>query len=198
MKHIQNKLSKKEFSIGEILFNSWKLFTKNFQPILIIVLVVYIPINFILALIPIEALMEQQGSIQGFKIYIRIIQILEVLIGVIATMAIAFIIKSKLDGKSIDFKIALKKSLSRWSAAVGTTILLGIFLVGLVLLLIIPGVIYFNYWIFAIYAVILYNKSGKKALDYSKSVVKGRWWRVFWYSLVFGISSFVIAIQAAA
>ena len=193
----QKRLSNKEFSIGEIFSNSWKLFTENFQLILITTLIVYIPINIILSFIPVGALMEQLGVAQGFKTYLRIVQLLEVFIGVIATMAISFAIKSKLDRKSIDFKTALKKSLSRWPAAIGTSILLAIFLIGLILLLVIPGIIYYNYWTFMIYAVIIYGKSGKKALDYSKSVVKGRWWKVFWYSLVFGTLSFIAGIILA-
>ncbi|MDP3793544.1 MAG: hypothetical protein Q8R07_02210, partial [Candidatus Uhrbacteria bacterium] len=84
-----------------------------------------------------------------------------------------------------DYKTALKASLSRWLPAIGTNIILGIFLVGLLLLFIIPGFIYSVFWGFATYAVILNDKSGREALRYSKSIVKGRWWKTFWYNIVF-------------
>ena len=193
----KKKPAKKEFSIIEILSNSWKLFTENFKLILIITLIVYIPINIILSLVPVDTLVEQQGTLRGFGTYFRIIRILEGLVGIIATMAIAFAMKSKLDKKYIDFKIALKKSLSRWLPAIGTNILLGIFLLGLFLLLIIPGIVYSVYWAFTVYAVILYDKAGKKALDHSKSVVKGRWWKVFWYFLIFEVLAIIVAAIAA-
>jgi len=191
---MEQQIFQKEYSIREILFESWRLFKENFQLVLIVTLIVYIPINIILSFIPTETLFEQNGLLQGFTDYIRIVQILEELIGIIATMAIAFIIKSKLDGNIINYKMALKKSFSRWAPAIWTNILLGLLLLGLFLLLIIPGIIYAVYWMFTLYAVVLYDKSGKDALNYSKNVVKGRWWKVFCYSLVFGILSLVVGI----
>lgn len=182
------EIYKKQFSIGKILQESWKRFTENFQLILIITLIVYIPINIILSFVPIGE------SAESFKLYFRIIQILEGLVGIIATMAIAYAIKNKIDGKSISVSDALKKSLSRWGAAIGTNIILVIFLLGLTLLLIVPGIIFYVYWIFVIFVVILSDKSGKDALDHSKQIVKGRWWTVAGYSIVFGILGFIVGI----
>ncbi len=192
---MEQEIYKKEYSIGQILSYSWKKFTQNFQLILFVILTVYIPINIILSFVPFDAPLEQMGGMQGFRIYMKIIQILEGLIGIIATMSIAYIIKQKIDGKIVDFKHAIKKSLSRWPAAIGTNIMLGIFLLGLTLLLIIPGIIYSVYWIFVLYVVVLHDKSGKNALDYSKGIVKGRWWKVVGYSLVFGILALVVSLS---
>ncbi len=192
---MNQEIYKKEYSIGQILSESWKKFIQKFQLILLVTLAIYIPINIILFFVPFDALLEQMGGIQGFRIYMKIIQILEGLIGIIATMAIAYIVKQKIDGKTINFKEALKKSLSRWPAAIGTNIILGIFLLGLTLLLIVPGVIYYVYWIFVIYVVILHDKSGKNALDYSKSIVRGRWWKVLGYSLIFGILTLIASLS---
>ncbi|QQG46128.1 MAG: hypothetical protein HYY55_04175 [Candidatus Niyogibacteria bacterium] len=193
---MEQEIYNKEYTIGKILSESWKKFKENFQLILLITLVVYIPVNIILAFIPIDALMEQWGTLRGFKIYMKVIQIFEGLIGIIASMAIAYIIKSKIDGQTISFGQALKKSMSRWPAAIGTNILFGIFLLGLTLLLIIPGIIYYVYWSFVLYIVVLQDKSGKSALDYSKAIVKGRWWKVAGYSLVFGLLGLIVGVIA--
>lgn len=182
------EIYKNQFSIGKILSESWKRFTENFQLILIITLIVYIPINIILSFIPIGE------SLENFGTYIRVIQILEGSIGIIATMAIAYAIKNKIDGKSISIGEAFRKSLSRWGAAIGTNIILGIFLLGLTLLLIVPGIIFYVYWIFVTFVIILNDKSGNDALDYSKQIVKGRWWTVAGYSIVFGILGFIVGI----
>lgn len=182
------EIYQKQFSIGRILSESWKMFIENFQVILIITLVVYIPINIILSLVPID------DSMEGFKLYLRIMQILEGLIGIIATMAIAYAIKNKLEGKVVNAAEALKKALSRWGAAVGTNIMLGIFLLGLTLLLIVPGIIYYVYWIFVSLVVVLNDKSGKDALDYSKKIVEGRWWRVAGYSIVFAMLGIIVGV----
>jgi len=182
---MEKEIYQKQFSIGEILSESWKRFTENFKLILIITLIIYVPINIILSLIPIE------GSFEGFRIYFKIIQFLESFIGIIATMAIAFLIKNKIDDKSISVEEAFKKSLSKWGTVIGTNILLGLFILGLTILLIIPGIIFGIYWAFTMFAVIFKNKSYKNALDYSKSIVKGRWWTVAGYSFVFGILAII-------
>ena len=188
----------KEYTIGEILLESWRSFKENFRLMLLITLVVYVPINTILAFVPFDKLIEQQGFLRGLKVYLRGIQVLEGLIGVIATMAIAYIIKSKIDGQIVSFGQALKKSLSRWLAAVGTNIILFIFLLGLVLLLIIPGIIYYGYWMFTLYPVVFQDKFGKDAMDYSKAIVKDRWWKVAGYSLVLGLLGLITMVLVGA
>ncbi len=191
---MKQEIYKKEYTIRKIISESWKKFEENFYLILLITLAIYIPINIILYFVPIDALIEQQGALRGIRTYVKIIQILEGLIGIIATMAIAYVIKTKIDGKTVSFGQALKKSLSRWPVAIGTNIMLGIFLLGLTLLLIIPGIIYYVYWIFVLYIVVLHDKSWKSALDCSKAIVKGRWWKVAGYSLVFALFSFIVGI----
>ena len=142
--------------------------------------------------------MTQQGILQGLNFYFKAAQMLENLIGIIASMAIAYVVKSKIDGKTVSVGEALKKSLSKWSAAIGANLLAYIFLLGLALLLIIPGIIYYVYWSFVVYVVILQDKSGKSALDYSKTIVKGRWWKVAGYSLVFSLLSLIVGIITGA
>lgn len=190
--------SQEEYNLGKILSESWNKFKENFQSILLITLIIYIPINAVLAFVPIEGLMEQQGNWQGVRTYLRIMQVLEGFIGIIATMAIAYLIKSSLDNNNVTYSEALKKSLSRWGAAIITTFILGLFIFGLTLLLIVPGIIFYVFWIFAPLVVILKDKSGKSALDYSKSIVKGRWWKVALYSLVFGFLGLISGLLAGA
>lgn len=185
---MNKEIYQKQFGIGRILSESWKYFTENFKLILLITLIIYIPIDIIISALPIKE------GLEGIEIEIRIIQILEGLIGIIATMAIAYLIKNKIDGKTLSFAEVLKKSLSRWGSVVLTNILFGIFIIGLSFLLIIPGIIYLIYWIFTNYAVILNEKYGNEALKYSHSIVKGRWWKVFGYSILFGIIMIITGI----
>jgi ABC-type Fe3+ transport system permease subunit len=181
-------ITNNQMSIYEIISRAKRIYSENFNAILYIILIIYIPINIVLALIPVEDYTE-------LNTYLRVFQMLEGLIGIIATMAIAFIVKHHVEGKKIGHKEALKESMQKWLAALGTSIIMGIFLFLLALLLIIPAIIFYVYWIFAIYVVLFYNKVGKKALDYSKEIVKGRWWTVFGYSLIFSIIGFLLAFM---
>lgn len=49
----------------------------------------------------------------------------------------------------------------------------------LTLLFIIPGIIYTVYWSLATFVCVDKNLAGKPALDYSKNLVKGHWWKIF-------------------
>jgi hypothetical protein len=181
-------IKKKQFSIGEILSLAWQKYTDLFQTILVIILIIYIPINIILGFVPID------DSWEGILLYYRVIQLLEGFIGIIATMAIAFAVKQSLEGKRIEFGPALKKALFKWPYAFVTNLILGIFLLGLFLLLIVPGIIFYVFWMFTLYVVVLKDIHWKSALDYSRSIVKGRWWTVFGYSIVFGLISLGVAL----
>ncbi len=77
--------------------------------------------------------------------------------------------------------------------------------IGGILLLIIPGIIFSIWYSFAAISVAIDNKSMREALPYSKSLVTGRWFEVLLYmavpSLVFllveGIISMIIGIPSA-
>ena len=189
-----NDIGTSRYELGMIMKTGWAEFLKNFKTILPVALLIYIPVNVILAFIPLDYLVEHFGAGRGLNIYMKIVQLLEFFIGVLATMAIAKIIEESVLGRSISWKDAFRFSLSRWSASIGTSILGGLIILGMTLLLIIPGIIWWFYYIFLIYAIALRGLSGKTALDYSKAIVKGQWWRVFWYSIVIGIINLVVSV----
>lgn len=183
---------RKEIGISGILSESWRLFRENFWLIFIISFVVYIPINTILTFVPVDQLLEQ--GLRGIRIYMRIIQFLEFLIGIIATMAIAYLVKARLDNKKISAWTALKEAVFKWPAAILTSFVTGISLLFLFLLLIVPGIIFAVYWMFVVYAVILKDELAFDAMSYSKSVVKGRWWKALGYSVVFGLLGLIVSL----
>ena len=59
-----------------------------------------------------------------------------------------------------------------------TLLLKGVVVLGLSVLLIIPGIIWLNYYTFVTQLVIINEKKWKSALDASKQLVRGHWWEV--------------------
>ncbi len=64
------------------------------------------------------------------------------------------------------------------------------------MIFIVPGIIAFVYFSFSYQAIILKDISGFDALVYSKFLVKGHWWRVFFLTLlyigsIFGINEMI-------
>ncbi|MBI2436358.1 MAG: hypothetical protein HYV41_01265 [Candidatus Magasanikbacteria bacterium] len=82
------------------------------------------------------------------------------------------------------------------------SILTGLAVMGGMILLIIPGIIFAVWFGFGMYALVLENKRGTDALKYSKSLVSGRWFGVFWrlvapvlvFIIIVGIAQWIVGI----
>ena len=185
------------FTVGEIVASGWDLYCLHLKRILLIFLVVYVPINIGLSFIPAAEWAETYGAL-GRNMHMAIIQLSEFFVGVLATMALAKLIEESLYGHTITWLQALRHAVSRWGAAIGTGLLAMLIVFGLALLLIVPGVIWMIYYSFFIFAVALRDLSGKPALDYSKALVQGQWWRVFGYLLVIQLLAVLAAMVVTA
>jgi hypothetical protein len=209
---MESEIYKKEYSLTEIISTAWKIFRDNPASIITIALLIGIPV-FLINLAANQALFpswmndptssseelatmlsENMGQVITSFLLLGAIAIALSFLSILSSMALAFYVKSCVDGKKIDLSVAYSKAFGRWPAAIYTNIVGGILLILLFLIIIIPGLIYSIYWIFAIYAVALSGKSGKEALDYSKSIVKNRWWTVLGYMFIFGLIGFVLSI----
>jgi uncharacterized membrane protein len=180
-------------SVGDLVGGAWAVFRSRFRAILLITLAVYIPVNILLAFVPVDQLVDEYG-IRGFRIYMQIMRILEGFIGVVATMATAVVVDAAIRNETVSPGAALRAAVSRWLSVIGTSILARLILIGLTLLLIVPGIIWAVYYSFIVYVVILRGLGGKKALDYSKSLVKGRWWRILGISVVLWFLGTIVAL----
>jgi hypothetical protein len=194
---MEQDINSTRYGLGKVIALGWEQYRRHFGSILPIFLIVYVPINIGLSFVPVDTLIEEHG-LRGFKIYMKLIQLTEFLIGVVATMSLAKLIEASLLGQPITWKQALRHSLSRWGASIGTGLLAGLIIFGMCLLLIVPGIIWSLYYSLFVYVVALRGLSGKKALDYSKAIVKGQWWRVFGYLLVINALGAVAGIAVAA
>jgi len=209
---MESDLYKREYSLTEILSSAWKIFRDNAATIIAIMLMMGIPVALI-NLVAYQALMpswindsntsseefatlfsENMDQLISTFLMLGAIAIITAFISLLSSIALAFYVKSCVDGKKISISTAYSRAFGRWPAAIYTNIVGGILLILLFLIIIIPGLIYSIYWTFALYAVALSGKSGKQALDHSKSIVKNRWWTVLGYIFVFGLIGFVLAI----
>ena len=211
-------------TVREMLDYSVRIFWQNLLVILLITLVISIPINLFYGVLldwlfasyggtsvnvqdSFEVfLIFQKLSISDYHAWVEIIQALQHrvpqiiglickrLLGLICTLSVAYYIKMKLTSNAITYYRALKQGLIRWPIVLITNIMSIIVLFFLFLLFIVPGFIYAVYWKFRLYVVVLNNLSGREALSYSKSLVKGRWWLFFRYSVVFFILKVVFQI----
>lgn len=90
----------------------------------------------------------------------------------------------KQENKSLKKLLISKNTLIKFKRLILTGILQVILIFGLTFLFIIPGIIFAIYWAFSTFVVIDKDLSGKKALNYSKLLIKKHWWKIFLISLI--------------
>lgn len=117
----------------------------------------------------------------------------------IATMKFA---EAHITQRQILFGDALRETFRRYPRALWTVFLGGLITMGMTFLLIVPGIIWSVYYLFALYVAAMTSLSGKRALDYSKSLVKGSFWRTAGFFCCIGITaalvSMIIALAGAS
>jgi hypothetical protein len=180
----------------ELVRFTWRMFLKEWLAIVVLSLLVSVPINLIL-------MATDKGDEESLKDVMRGIrhaQSLETLFGVIAALGIARIVADRMEGRRISIGKALTHALSRWIPGVWTSFLEGLIVGLLCLALIVPGIVWAGYYTFSNSVVSLRGRSGKSALDYSKSLVRGRWWAIMGRTLALAAAVLlpVVVIQTGA
>jgi len=166
----------KEHSLGEILSISFKFFWQNIKIISIS----------IITLMVLPSIIFQSSLNQGLSPFFKFFGMI---ISIIATTTFYLIIFNlqKLNNKSLNKVLICKDTLIKFKKMIIIGILQVIFIIGLTFLFIIPGIIFAVYWAFSIFIVMDKNLSGKKALNYSKLLIKKHWWKI---SLILSINLF--------
>ena len=179
-----SELRNKEFGIIDLIKSGWQIFQKNFFSIFVILLVISFTFNALVFLATL-ALPGLSGSLYS----------LDLLLSLWLFIALQLITEHDVLDKKITAWSALKRSSSRLNSALCVSFLFA-FLVILRLLLIIPGIIYIVNTAFFLHAVGLRNQGWKAALDYSRNIVKGHFWKVFFtsFSIWLTVSFFPILI----
>jgi hypothetical protein len=216
------------FTLGEIVASGWDLYCLHFKRILPIFLVVYVPINIGLSFIPVADWAATYGDlgrrmymgiIQLTEFFLGTLATMalaklmeESLYGHSITWLQALrhavsrwgaIILTNVLAMLIVFGSTLLLIVPAviWAiyhSFILTNLLAMLIVFGLTLLLIIPAVIWAIYYSLFLFVVALRGLSGKQALDYSKAMVEGQWWRVFGYLLAIQLLALPAAIVVTA
>ncbi len=171
-------------SFGKVFNKTWIYTKENFNEMAKLALYASLP-NIILILIA-GIIGNHDGSVPLF------LGGLFRLVGALAIFVImfhfSFDFKAKLEGKKSEFNIFsnYKYSVRILSKSFVTCLILGIFIIGLFFLFVVPAIIFSVFWTFVVPVIVFKEKYGMDALKYSKSVVKGRWWRAWYYGFVIG------------
>jgi hypothetical protein len=180
------------YDLSRIISQGWRLYRLNFVAIASVVLLVSVPVNAALSLIP-PYFISGQGAYDAWITRLLSAAKLLVFNGLIA-MAVARIIEASSQGTAINGSAALRHALSRLGAALSLGPILALFAIGLLLLMLVTRLgeaVYYAISIFYFIAVSLRNRSGMAAISYARTLFKIQFGQVFWCQFVFFLFSAV-------
>ncbi|HVM57604.1 MAG TPA: hypothetical protein VMT74_09085 [Gaiellaceae bacterium] len=173
-------------SVGGILGESWKLYTRFFTRFFVIALIVYLIVELLEALL---ATVIRHGS--GVSALLALITVVVSIVGTFWLQgALVYAVSDVRDGR-IDTTIG--QVFERVRPYLGTLILAGI-LAGLgiavgLILLIVPGLILLTWWCLLVPAIVLEEKHVGESFSRSRELVRGHAWTVFGVIIVTAILS---------
>ena len=200
---MNKSISTQQFFLEDIVAEGWRATMAIFAKCAPIVLVFSFVVNLLTQMavdrLGLEKLVEA-GRL-NVRAQLQITNLIDkaftFLIFSVAMIAVVKCAERVVTQREITVSEALGEGLRRWPRYLWTGFLGGLIVLGLCML-IIPGLIWAVYYMFLPYVVSVTSLSCKKALDYSKSLVKGRFWRTMGYFFVIGfaaaIPAFIIAL----
>jgi hypothetical protein len=180
-------INQREFGLSDVIKNGWSVFCQQFKTIAILMLIVSLPVSIINYVMPEHILKLNYVEYS--------ITIVELFLSIIGELGIIFLVDNVLKKEPVQmgWGDAINKSLTRFGTCAITSLLAGLIILGFCLLFVIPAIIPIVNYIFIMQVVALRGLRTKNALKYSRSLVKGRWWKIFWINLVLFLMVMVIS-----
>ncbi len=203
--------NKKILPAGEAVRYGFSAIKKNLMAVMYILLIIYFPINILSGYISLAAeniqvsvditevltSTEMMESFVTSPEYIRLAMynfmslIIETALSPFGAMAVIYIVKNSFEEKETSFKEALSVSFSNGWRFICSMVIYSVCVSLLSILGIIPGVFLGVAWHFYLQAIVLDDCRGISSLGFSRRLVKGRWWKTFWYIVVFYCMNYV-------
>lgn len=154
---------------------SWGVVRSNFVPFALITILVQLPVNLVLEVVP----LPDEPSLKDWSRYLRIVRGLDFWIGTIGALAVIHLAVAAHRGGRLSLGEALGRAFRGYGSALLARFLYNLALLVGILLLVVPGILVAVYGLFALQAIAAHGKSGREALRGSYEAVRGRWWPFF-------------------
>ena len=178
---------------GATISQAWNLYKNRIGTYLgITIIPVVIPILLGLVLSGVVTLVRNFILLMALSILVGFVSFLFQIWG---QLALIYAIKDRDEG--IGFKESYRRAWGKLHSMIWISILTGLIVGGASMLLIIPGVIFFVWTIFALFVFAVEGERGLRALIKSREYVRGYWWPVFGRFLFILFIALVIAIIPA-
>lgn len=189
-------------SISDSMKSGFQLWKKNFQKIIVVGLIVYIPTQICIELISIlfDNTLSLDENPEHLRLANNIYNMIRYFIGSVALLAILNFIINKIQNENQDeltIKEILLIGLNKWPTFIGVGIIAGLKILGYTILLIIPGIYKSVRLSFIDCVVASNNNKFKDECDESEELVKNNWWKVFGFLILMFLLQILLEILFA-
>lgn len=180
---------------AEIISQSAELYQKNYQSILRYLILLFIPAGIFAAAGVIIGSFAGVMAAFGFGVPLLVYLIMAIITSLASlwlSLSLIRHLSALHQGQTApNLKENLQTGLHLVWPALLVSILTSLIILGGIVLLIVPGIIFAIWFAFSFYAVVIDGKKTAAALSESKNLARGRWWGVLWRllapSVVFGV-----------
>ncbi|MEM9541040.1 MAG: hypothetical protein AAGA60_16250 [Cyanobacteria bacterium P01_E01_bin.42] len=180
---MQEKLQASLLGVDDYFSISWSEFLKNIQAFSILSLIISLPTTLLVFVIPLFADSADPSDLDNlsglFLFYIIVTLVLSSLVG----LSIPKIIERSICDRKLGAFAAIQKSFLQLFPFLIVSIFVSIVIGVGFILLIVPGVWLAVHMSYIVHAIAL-RGCGLNSLNYSYSLVRGRWWAVFGRNLL--------------
>lgn len=186
---ILSELQNKELGLIRLISMGFDIYQKNLRSILLIFCTIYLPFLIIMSAFTYD--FQDNPDLSSLGLF-YVILIVAGIVGMIFYVAASIITVNYLHGRNTSYKNVKQKILSSLFPLCWLSF---IFLINYILrcfLLLIPGIIYLINNQYYILAFVLRDERGGDTFSYSRSVVEGDWWKVFFFYILNGLFAFAL------
>jgi len=170
-------------SFKNVIKTTWRIFKQHLKPIAAIVILVYLPINLFMEFSPLVKM--DSYDIEALLQVVRFSGLYELIIGSFAAILLILLTKRAYDGQKTTFGDLWSKefNIKIYGRYLWTTFFKNLLIGICLLLLIVPGIVFGVFWLFAEQIAVLGDEGGTRALKISQALVKDKWFQIFWLML---------------
>lgn len=177
-------LPRPTIDINGLLEESFRIANNNFFLILVFILLVNSPVyctRILIQFLYLTSIYDESTT----KMILWGFDIVRHLFGIFTFIGVAFITQESINNKPRSLKSTFSFSFSRFVDVVWTYVVTTLLIIGRLLLLIFPAIIFSITSSFSTIASALRFKRGNAAISFSEQLVEGRWWKIFGYQILF-------------
>ena len=192
-------------TLGEILSAAFNIYKANASKLLLIVAIVVVPLSFISALFSGVVFAGTEREVIGTGLVVTERSFGLFLAGALVTAVISVIISAVLQaailraaaqatiGDPVDPEESYRFGFKRLGSVILVSLLVGLAVVGGLILLVIPGLIFLVFLSVSVPVLIVENRRGTEAMSRSWNLVKGHFWHAVGVIIVAAIITAIVS-----